>query len=512
MKTIKENENLLIPEFFQKTDKIFIPNKTHKSINFIEDKYLLDIHSNIKIAKELCLLFLSYMTRTMLDIDEYSNGINLSSKLLANLLRSPKSKQHTLDTKVYQAIIKALEIGTKDKGAFIIVNKSYVPGEYSRKYNLTDNYKSGIQIYSIKTKWVKDIVCRNTMVSWIKANTNLIAKNMIMFYTQLDLPTKAELLIKGKQLCNENYTTKKGKKLTMLYRKDKSYWKDSDNRSFVENDIDMFEYYTSLGFMIPVIGNENCPRVYDSISLLPSWIRNEIKCFNEKIFEVDYKCLHPNLIMNLYNEPIKYLTHEIVANELELDIKKVKTMHLSFFNMEIKHLTRSPLMKYYSMTLMEKIINDKKIHKTHKITSKYLFDLEVQIMTKVIKKLNKLNIYVGYIYDALITTLDNIEIVKRIMDETVLEFKVFTTADSNEPKKENNTNILETKVSPLKAIKTISTNKYKEFIETYYPNIYIHIIYKRNEDRILNELYLLQTKNKQKIEKIIKKYYENNRN
>ena len=63
--------------------------------------------------------------------------------------------------------------------------------------------------------------------------------------------------------------------------------------------------------MIPVIGDENCPRVYDSLSLIPSWIRNEIKFDGINMYEADYKCLHPNLIMNIYQQKMNCIINYI---------------------------------------------------------------------------------------------------------------------------------------------------------------------------------------------------------
>jgi len=508
MKITTEENLVFIPEFIKNVNKFYIPKKLHKSIDFIPQHLLTEINSNIEVAKEICLLFTSYLVETL--FDEFKDGKHLLSSNLAKYLSSAKCT--TQDNTTYQMVIKALTYGTPEKGPIITVNIHYVPGEYSRTYNLTDTYKKGIQIYTLKTKYVKDMKHRNNMLSLIKANTNDIAINNLKLYSLLDLPTKEQLLVKAKELIKNNYTTKKGKILTMQYRKDKSYWKDADNRSFVERDIEMFEFYTNYGFMIPVIGDEHCPRVYDSISLMPSWIRKEIKKNNEELFEVDYSCLHPNLIMNIYKGSTKYITHEQVANDLNLDVKYVKTKHLSFFNLKPQHFKSSKLYNYYDnkeQRVTWEILEDKKIN-GHKVASKLLLTLETELMTKVIKKLNNLNIYPAYIYDALMVTKSEIEITNKIMNDTALEMNIFTTAKSEIC---NNEIILEEKEVSLEESKTQTEEVYVATKEDYmnqlnkwHTNIEGIRFFKENKDVILNELVSKQLNKKQDIIDIIKKY------
>jgi len=506
-KEIKIDEQIIIPEFFGITDTIIIPKKTHKSVDFIPEHLLTKIHSDIKVAKELCLYFLSFLIETLFETNY--EGKNLLASNLAWYLRS--ARRETGDNNVYQNIIYALEQGTPDKGAFINVLKSYVPGEYSRKYNLTETYKCGSQGYKLKTKYVKDIVLRNTREKLIKAYTSPIAINLIKFYAYLDLPTKEELLIKGKQLVKEGYVTKKGKKLTMLHRQQKEHWKDADQRAFVEKDIEMFEVYTSYGFMIPVLGDENCPRVYDSISLLPSWIRNEIKIDGEKAYSPDYKCLHPNLAMNIYKGTTKYITHKKVADHLEMDIKDVKTKHLSFFNLESNHMKSSKLFKYYNSiesNVMNEIILDKQMH-SHKITSKLLFTLENNLMSNVIVKLNKENIFVGYTYDALFVAESVVNKVVEVMNQTALEMNIYTIAEcdldtSNEVKQENN--IVNQEVIETSSEESIlaDSKMYDDYIKENLYGMYTHRLFKLNKDKVLKELVELQLKNKKQITQKIK--------
>ena len=92
----------------------------------------------------------------------------------------------------------------------------------------------------------------------------------------------------------------------------------------------------------------------------------------------------------------------------------------------------SPLFDYYrklAPKMLQRIINDKKISKyKYKSTYRKLFKKEVEIMTDVITSLNKMNIYVGYIYDALFFEPKDFNVVKSIMDETIKRQGVFTSS------------------------------------------------------------------------------------
>jgi hypothetical protein len=96
-------------------------------------------------------------------------------------------------------------------------------------------------------------------------------------------------------------------------------------------------------------------------------------------------------------------------------------------------MVNNKLYTYYNnidSRLMFEVVEDKKIN-TYKITSKLLFNLEVELMENVIKKLNALKIYPIYIYDALMANENDIEIITKIMNETALEMNIFTSAENN---------------------------------------------------------------------------------
>ena len=76
--------------------------------------------------------------------------------------------------------------------------------------------------------------------------------------------------------------------------------------------------------------------------------------------------------------------------------------------------------------MMNNIYNDKKRY-GYKITSKKLFKAEVEVMTHVIQELNKRNIYVGYIYDAVFCKESEKDEVIIVMNRVVEELNINTT-------------------------------------------------------------------------------------
>jgi hypothetical protein len=238
----------------------------------------------------------------------------------------------------------------------------------------------------------------------------------------------------GRQLVKDSCRTKKGKILTMRNKHKNEYWTDVKNRSFVEDNIELFEFLTGRGFMIPIAGDEkNGGRVVDSFTLMPNWIRNEITVDGKKLKECDYTALHPNIAVNLYHGNESYITHQNLAERTDVDIKKIKMEHLSFFNKNWFGMTESPLFDYYSKNeadMLTRIYQDKKEH-GYKITSKKMFKVEVDIMSDVVKYLNAKNVYVLYVYDALLCEEKDKVFVIETMNRIVLEHGVKTSVKND---------------------------------------------------------------------------------
>lgn len=143
---------------------------------------------------------------------------------------------------------------------------------------------------------------------------------------------------------------------------------------------------------------------------MPSWIRNLVKSDGSSLVECDYKCLHPTIASSLLGGSSKFLTHQRIADSFWLDVKVVKTEHLSFFNKKIwdaespyKSMKSSPLWSYYEQkepSMLKHNVAHKRKH-GHASVAQILFSKEVAIMSDSIEQLNAKGIYPLYIYDAL---------------------------------------------------------------------------------------------------------------
>ncbi|WP_298954615.1 hypothetical protein [uncultured Nonlabens sp.] len=68
----------------------------------------------------------------------------------------------------------------------------------------------------------------------------------------------------------------------------------------------------------------------------------------EPIVELDFKALHPNIAKNIYGGTNAHISHDDIANDLDIPRDKVKTEHLSFFNKTPYLMKMSPLYNYYT--------------------------------------------------------------------------------------------------------------------------------------------------------------------
>lgn len=405
-------------------NQCFIPKKVRTVLRrHIPKTALRVIHIDTDIAIELCLLVLSTLTSTIHDKENIEGWKHLSSEVLHEMTKNPKDNSY-----IYTKVIKVLKAGTKEKGPIIEVRKSelgaesYIPGEKSKQYRLTDAYRVGTEIYTLTTPHLIRRRQNSYFLKLIRATQNKIAMNSLMVQGLVELPTEKELLAEGRRLVKLGHLTNKGKVLTMRNKHSDSYWNDISDRSFVEDNIELFKYLTDLGLMVPIIGDERSGgRVFDSFSLMPSWIRRMITINGQPIEESDYSTLHPNIVNKLYGRNESMITHDEVANHLGIERVEAKIEHLSFFNKTVVQMEKSPLWNFYTnnyTSMMEDVVRDKVNSEFgHKVTSMKLFKAEVDLMTEVVEELNEQGIYVIYVYDALYAQEDIIEEVKRVMME-----------------------------------------------------------------------------------------------
>lgn len=416
---------------FPNVNSILIPKKAERNLRRYVDSTLLkaiDIDKNKAIEK--CLVFLSYLSSTYYTDNKW--------KPLSSVLLHEQLKDNSDNTYVYKAIIEALKKGTKQDGAIIEVMTNeygmecYEVGVSSKQFRLTDTYlKAGLKEYLLTDESIIQQRNKTFYKTLFEAQNNVIAKNLVSVYQQIDLPTLDEVLAKGKQLAKTGKRTKRGKLFTMRNKHDNSYWKDVKERSFVEDNIELFRFLTQRGFMIPVIGgNSSGGRVVDSFNLMPSWIRSMIKIKGESIIECDFKAMHPNLASKIYDGSGKHISHQIVAEYLGIDVAIAKNEHLSFFNKPFyptkKHhnkgsMVQSPVFQYYQnneANMLNKI-KEVKQENGYKKTTYQLFEMEVQIMTQIINLLNQKGIYVMYVYDALYCAESDLDEVKATMNQVI---------------------------------------------------------------------------------------------
>lgn len=420
-----------IPTFLHQCNTISLPTGVKRAIERLPKKILIPIDKELKIAIEKCLLIASNCTSTLFKDDEI--WTNLSSTILSKQVKKGKDNTH-----LYKYVISALCYSTNKTNPIIEIKKNrygnptFLVGERSIQYKFHDSFSNfNIINYELKSLDIIQKRRKYFLEKLNKAYKDPIAFNLINFYPSIEFPSEVNIEEFGKELTKVNHITNKGKKLACLNNKKKEKIKDFENKSFVEDALNRFRYLTSKGYIIPIEGSyESGGRVVDSLNLMDSWIRKTIKSDGENIITIDYKTLHPNLVIKIYGGNTKYITHQEIADYLKKDVKEVKIEHLSFFNKHPNQMKKSILFKYYSERepeMLERILDDKKTN-SYKITSIRMFALEVAIMKSCIKRLNEDNEYVGYVYDALFCKESVADKVLKVMNEEIIKHGVCTTA------------------------------------------------------------------------------------
>ena len=426
------------PLFFISNNLIKIPSKIEYVLRkYVSRKLLRDIHDDEEVAIELCLLFVSQLTSTyfkLLEDPEYKGWKSLRAEYLRDFL--------SISPMTYKNVITALEKPTS-KGVIIECDHLALVGEKNFYYRLGEAYiGKGIKSYRLKTNTAQKLLNKRFMRIYSKSETNPIIKNLLEFYNRIELPTIEQIEKEADRLIKLKYTTKKKKILKRLGKHSKNSFGNPEKYSFVEDSIAVFKYLTENGILFPEVGSEKSGgRIIDSLALMPSWIRRMIKINGKLNVEADYSCMHPNIAIFLYNGSKEYLTHNDIALAMNTNVDIIKVEHLSFFNKKIWQMKESPLYKYYEEKepkMLKNIISEKcNSEYKHYTTSRRLFCKEVEIMSLVIEKLNKEDIYVGYVYDAVFCHPDEANRVKEVMDEVVQKFGIKTTAKLSNEKKQS---------------------------------------------------------------------------
>jgi hypothetical protein len=428
----KESEQ--ISNLFKDIRIIVVPKKVEILLKKKRiEKDLLKIHKDSNLAIEYCLVFLANLIDIQFDYNNNDKWKSLSSKVLLKLIPGSNARYKKVvdllsSTNLSDSPI--IEYKKNEKGT-----KTYEVGVSSIQYRLSSQFSNvGYKNYTIicedLLKHRKKIQCSHME----EIVTNPIVANLLNTYPRVTFPSEEEILLEAKQLVKARYFNNKGKKLTILNGRKKNDLKNCDERVFYEDSLKSYKYLTDNGISIPIVSGERAGgRVYDSFNLMPSFIRNLIKIDNERVVNVDLKCLHPNLAIKLYGGKCKYITHHFIAENLGVDVKDIKIEHLSFFNKHPKQMKRSQLFAFYELhepQMLNNLISDKNRYK-FKITSQRMFKLEVEIMTECIKRLNKINVYPLYIFDALLVNHSNQNTVEFTMNEVIEEMGIYTIVGSH---------------------------------------------------------------------------------
>ena len=506
------------PLFFINRNIIKIPKKVEYVLRrFIPKKLLKEIHPDIDVAVELCLMFTTQLTSTYferLDNPEKEGWKSLHAEYLREFL--------SLNPMTYKDVITALEHPTS-KGAIIECDHESIIRKKNYYYRFGEAYiGKGIVSYHLQTKEAQRLLNKHFIRVSGKSQSNPIVKNLIGFYEDVSLPTINQIWEEGDRLIKLNYKTKKGKLLKKLGKHARSYFKNE--YSFIEDSIKIFNYLTEDGLMFPEVGSEKSGgRIVDSFTLMPSWIRQIIKINGEAIVEADYSCLHPNITIGLYGGKKEYLTHNDLELEMSTDVNIIKLEHLSFFNKKVWQMKESPLYDYYKKNepyMLESVIAEKYSSEfKHNITSRRLFAKEVEIMTEVVEVLNKEFIYVGYVYDALICHPSHANRVKEVMDTIILKQGVKTSAKLSNDKKNKPVEVkLKESKSDLDNIKSARFNVEgdKKYIKVdanlinFNDGIRSMVLEKiKNGDKVIFEDAIIKFQDKQTINDKVFRIYDN---
>jgi hypothetical protein len=424
------SQNTTSPKFLIDYAKIKIPKGVRRTIEREIPKALLDkISLDRNKSIELCLLVASFLMPSLYK-DEW---ITLSSKKLDELTKTNKD-----NTWIYTHILNVLKYSSERVKPIIIVKTDsqgkeiYRINHKSKQFKLNDCFHGkGFEVYTIKNEPLLIVKKQEHLIKLNNALQNIIGNNLIQLCSRITLPTNKEIIAHAKRLIKEGYRTKKGKVLKFLNNRKREKIKDYKNISFVEMGITKFHFLIDEGFKIPIPSFKKAGgRVYDAFNTMNSWIRSLIKIDGEETIEKDFKALHPNLIMAIYGGKIKYITHEKIAQTLNVDVKMIKIEHLAFFNQHPEQMKKSIVYNYYKEhepKMLEKVIKDKYKY-GHEITSSKLFTLEVKIMSEAIQILNEKDIVLGYTFDALFCKKSVGDLVEKTMNEVAILNNVFTVA------------------------------------------------------------------------------------
>ena len=405
------------------------------------------------------------------DSEDHSRAIH--SDVLMRLF--PNAYQRT--KKVIQSLIKGTEEGP------IIVREAYSYGEHPFIYSISEKYakRRGQKIQFREAHRISPRMDENKDFFLTP-----ICRYLHESYSHFELPEIKELKNIAEHLNGSMLKTSHGLKEAVYLKKRhqnrnkyteivKTSKKNEppanrirlkDGFVVLDDGLNRYRNLLNAGCSLPH-RNENCARVYDSFSSLPKWIRSEIRIDGEKLVELDFSSLHPNLIFyalypymnetekNEY-EKIKgdmhgHIAQELITNKMvdestyskdlkgksgneretiffDLVRRDVKIAHLSFFNTQYVTSPKLELInRYYSMKFPDfywKLESMKHGAMIHKRVSHLLFSLESDLMGRIVSEFHKRGIPGIYIFDALAVSMSRIDEARSIMNQIAKELEI----------------------------------------------------------------------------------------
>ena len=426
--------------YFVNASTIQIPISSKAIIRNTPQKRLKVLHKNPQVARERLFMFLNIFAS--------SHYIAAAGSLKWEALNIPQTELLAI-FKSNDKVILAKEIMYDYNLLVRPIKESYQAGSFPKAYLLASDmlYKKFVVYHVIEKSNVE------TREELYKVQMSLISKNPIAMSVvntsyRITLPTKDDLRAIGAEKVSRGYHNK-GKVLCMKKDKSKNERRIRNARakyeaeglskkdieaklpaySYVEDNVELFLSLTAGGFMLPRIGGfKSGGRVTSSFTLMPKWTREAIKLNGHSLIGVDYSSFHPNIASGLWGsgEPI---VHTTVADYLGIDKQVAKVEHLRFFNTYISTMQNMKVWRFYAEKqpdMINKIVEIKE-ESGHRRIATLMFRKEVEIMTEVLKELEKLGLAssVVYVYDEfMVDTTVTAKIVEDLMNKVALKHNV----------------------------------------------------------------------------------------
>jgi hypothetical protein len=399
---------------------------------------------DMQIPKEIrdeCALLISNLYRPY----EVEVGIPLPNKTYLRKIFD--------DKRTATRALKILLKGSEQQGPIIEVIQKANPNKgLCTEYRLTAKYRNrNLQSYTITNKKLLTKLAIMFDEEIQEVFDNSIMGYQVASYNYIELPTLEDIYEQADEMVNTKATNKDGK-IYNYKRKLTEVQLNRDKYVFIEEQINIFKTLTSNGYITPSYSEAAGGRVADSFTLMPSWIRKLCTINGNPLIENDFTSLHPVIIAYHYMNRVSDAEankmksvlkeyngdlHAFIAARMGIPRNKVKKSHLSIFNKRIEAMEKDSVWQCWATEFPEYakvIIEDKQDYtmgmnmdgviasgfEPHKNTSRMLFRLEVDLMTEITKELTESNIPGIYVYDAIYTTIDISNLMKKIA--TKLEY------------------------------------------------------------------------------------------